>query len=715
MVGKMLAAFFLVLSLTLLNAHDSIPTEDPVLEDEFPPSISTSVSVSGNTYTISVSASDPSGVRLIEIYVKKPTQSQYTLVKTCQYSTSCSYTNTDTEGTYFFYAKAVDGSSLANQATSQEKSFTLGDSSPPTTSVSASVNGNIATITAAASDPSGISSIKIYVAQGSPAGHGPFSEVKSCSSSPCQYVSGFNSGTYIAYASATDNSSNIGNSSLITFTVVSLQGTEPLSILTGSLPKGQIGKSYIAELEGSGGERPYTWRIISGSLPPGLQLSSGAEKGLISGTPTKAGTYSFIVQIQDIRGQTSAGRGLSITIEGDFSRTCKITPSSLNLVAGSTQRLSIICYRTSATGITDEDECPPVSWGSTIGSISGNSRGATFSAGQAAGSGRIVASGNDFSCSIPVSVYLSSSGGGGGGGGTGGGGGSSGGGTFRTAITVSATCIGKPVEIFVRYISNATAQPKATVDVYHYSEAQKRYNKVYTNTISSSSFMSFTPTLAGKYEVRVSLGTDQTTANFVLQECSPEIPERPINLTLQLSPSKEIILNKRVTYSNGFSKDFRVYRITDGTTISYESQVEVAFVPNSTKNLTVRDSVPNSIVSNMQQITFDVAPRKVDSGQPGMLAFEWQVQAEAGKAIRFRYSFSRQLTDQMIESIAAPTLIIPASQTQEVGLSLEGVFNTASAALVGTLGSGWWVIAGLLGLLLLAVIYLFLFGSKKEG
>ncbi|MEM4348241.1 MAG: Ig domain-containing protein, partial [Candidatus Anstonellaceae archaeon] len=558
---------------------------------------------------------------------------------------------------------------------------------------------------------------KIYVAQGSPAGHGPFSQVKSCSSSPCQYVSGFNSGAYIAYASATDTSSNIGNSSLITFTVVSSQGTEPLFIITGSLPKGQIGKSYIAELEGSGGEKPYTWRIISGSLPPGLQLSSGAEKGLISGTPTKAGVYSFTVQMQDNLGQTSAGRGLSITIEGNVSRSCQINPSSLNVVAESTQKLSVVCYRSSSIGIVDEDECPPLSWSSTIGSVSGNSRGAMFFAGQTAGSGRIVASANGFSCSIPVSVYFSTSGGGGGGSGGGGtGGGGTGGGSFRTAITVTATCAGKPVEIFVRYLSNATVQPKATVDVYHYSEAQKRYNKVYTNTISSTSSMSFTPTLAGKYEIRVSLGSDQTTANFVLSECRPETPpERPINLTLQLSPSKENILSKRVTYSNGFSKDFRVYRITESNSVYYESQVEVTFVPNITQNLTVRDAIPNSIVSNMQQISFDVAPRKSEASQPGMLAFEWQVQAEAGKAIRFKYSFNRQLTDQMIESIPAPTIIVPTSQSQQVGLSLESAFNTASAALVGSLGSGWIVVAGLLGLLLLAVIYLFLFGSKKEG
>jgi Putative Ig domain len=41
----------------------------------------------------------------------------------------------------------------------------------------------------------------------------------------------------------------------------------------------------------------YTMKIISGSLPPGLQLSLPSTEWTVTGTPTKAGTYPFTVQI----------------------------------------------------------------------------------------------------------------------------------------------------------------------------------------------------------------------------------------------------------------------------------------------------------------------------------------------------------------------------------------------------------------------------------
>lgn len=56
------------------------------------------------------------------------------------------------------------------------------------------------------------------------------------------------------------------------------------------------GISYIAILEACSGTLPYSWEIIGGSLPPGLELNTA---GGISGKPTKTGTFTFTVKVTD--------------------------------------------------------------------------------------------------------------------------------------------------------------------------------------------------------------------------------------------------------------------------------------------------------------------------------------------------------------------------------------------------------------------------------
>jgi Putative Ig domain len=54
--------------------------------------------------------------------------------------------------------------------------------------------------------------------------------------------------------------------------------------------------------------------IISGSLPPGLQLSLPDSEWTITGTPTKAGTYPFTVQFTRGTGGPAGAQKLTITI-----------------------------------------------------------------------------------------------------------------------------------------------------------------------------------------------------------------------------------------------------------------------------------------------------------------------------------------------------------------------------------------------------------------
>ena len=73
-------------------------------------------------------------------------------------------------------------------------------------------------------------------------------------------------------------------------------GVSPLQIITGSLPNGTNGVSYSQQLSAAFGHPPYSWSLISGSLPPGLTLS---PDGLISGSPAFIGTVSFTVEVTD--------------------------------------------------------------------------------------------------------------------------------------------------------------------------------------------------------------------------------------------------------------------------------------------------------------------------------------------------------------------------------------------------------------------------------
>ena len=65
-----------------------------------------------------------------------------------------------------------------------------------------------------------------------------------------------------------------------------------------TLPNGALGNPYSQTVSASGGSTPYTFSISSGSLPSGLILSPAT--GLISGTPSVAGTFTFTVTATDI-------------------------------------------------------------------------------------------------------------------------------------------------------------------------------------------------------------------------------------------------------------------------------------------------------------------------------------------------------------------------------------------------------------------------------
>jgi len=84
-----------------------------------------------------------------------------------------------------------------------------------------------------------------------------------------------------------------------------------LTVATESLPAAVARQFYAASLEATGGAKPYVWSAVG--LPAGLALD--VNSGMISGTPTNGGAFSFVVTVTDAFGRT-ASKSVAIEIGG---------------------------------------------------------------------------------------------------------------------------------------------------------------------------------------------------------------------------------------------------------------------------------------------------------------------------------------------------------------------------------------------------------------
>ncbi len=140
-----------------------------------------------------------------------------------------------------------------------------------------------------------------------------------------------------------------------------------LAITSTALPAGTQGTSYSRALQAVGGASPYTWAISSGSLPTGLTLSPST--GVISGTPTVSGNFSFGVTVSDAGSPLQTGTStvtLSLVAAG-----APLAISSTSLPGGTSNQPYLATLN--ATGGT-----APYAWALTSGSLpSGLSLAAT--------------------------------------------------------------------------------------------------------------------------------------------------------------------------------------------------------------------------------------------------------------------------------------------------------------------------------------------------
>ncbi len=87
-----------------------------------------------------------------------------------------------------------------------------------------------------------------------------------------------------------------------------------------------------------GGTAPYSWQVLSGTLPPGLELSNS---GVISGTPTKPGDYSPTILVHDSSATPVAAQKI-FYIHVEDTKPATVTLSGLNQLYDGTPKNVIV-------------------------------------------------------------------------------------------------------------------------------------------------------------------------------------------------------------------------------------------------------------------------------------------------------------------------------------------------------------------------------------
>jgi uncharacterized protein YhjY with autotransporter beta-barrel domain len=109
-------------------------------------------------------------------------------------------------------------------------------------------------------------------------------------------------GSFTLTVQVTDSSTGIGP-----FTAqqqYTLQVVAPqIAFALPALPQATHAGAFNQTLAVTGGTAPYTYAVTAGSLPQGVALSAA---GVLSGTPTASGRFSFTVEARDANGFTGA-------------------------------------------------------------------------------------------------------------------------------------------------------------------------------------------------------------------------------------------------------------------------------------------------------------------------------------------------------------------------------------------------------------------------
>ncbi len=105
------------------------------------------------------------------------------------------------------------------------------------------------------------------------------------------------------------------------------------TIQSTSLPSGTAGTPYNQNLQIFGTIPPWTLAVVSGTFPPGLSFNGDQVAFFnvpITGTPTTAGTYNFVLEMTDVIGRL-CDQPLSIAISEGAGPPASLDHTTLSL------------------------------------------------------------------------------------------------------------------------------------------------------------------------------------------------------------------------------------------------------------------------------------------------------------------------------------------------------------------------------------------------
>jgi hypothetical protein len=133
-------------------------------------------------------------------------------------------------------------------------------------------------------------------------------------------------GSYNFTITATDNNACTGFQAF----TLTITGCPQITVSPTSIPNGTVGSAFNQTITASGGSPSYSYAVTSGTLPTGLTLSSG---GVLSGTPSVAGSYNFTITATDgnsCTGNLAYSQTIDPLVLTDISFTSLGTPYTQN-------------------------------------------------------------------------------------------------------------------------------------------------------------------------------------------------------------------------------------------------------------------------------------------------------------------------------------------------------------------------------------------------